>query len=725
MSPARRSGSALNFLVLLLYLALSLILTYPLLFNLSRAVPNDIGDPLLNTWILAWDSQAWLSQPLRLFDANIFYPLPNTLAFSEHLFSTALLILPLQLALGEPILAYNLSLLLTFPLAAFGMYLLALRWTGRPEAAFLGGLIFAFSPYRFAAMAHLQLLTLHWLPFALLFLDRLLRPPANRPRSQASHRANGLAFALFLLLQLLASWYLALYTGLIIGLYVVVHGSLGRVTGRQLAQLGASLVGVALLTLPLAWPYLSLLDALGQARPLALTLSLAAVPADYLAAAPSNWLFGELTGPFRQRPGFSEENTLFVGLFAPLLALVGLAGLAGRQFRPASRPPSLALLLILLVSLALTWAGPYQFLAGLIPATTIVRVPPRWIIPALFGLAGLAAFGGQLLMVNCQLSINNWPLAIGNYWRRIGFGLAVLVLLVEALSLPLPLAPVENRGSLNPAYHWLARQPRPLALVELPLHSAPAPEFPEVKRLYASTLGWWSLVNGYSGYTPPRQTGLAQALAQFPQPEALAALPPLIRPERPLYLLLHPGEAPLERSRWESSDRWQAERNPALRPVGEFAGDYLYQVMPEDQVRFSGPAVATFGPDQAIQLLQASLDPPAQPAGPVRLRLYWRTNRPLVADATIFIHLRAADGFVLAQADGPPVSGYYPTSTWAPAEIIQDIHPLPALDLSQVDHLALGLYDPAGGQRYAGLDQSGRPLPAEAWLVSLAELGPR
>ena len=104
-----RDGNILSrrsLLILAIYSLLTLLLTYPLIVNLTTAVPNDIGDPLLNTWILAWDTHALLTDPLNLFNANIFHPLPNTLAYSEHLISTALLALPLQLFFGEPILTY-------------------------------------------------------------------------------------------------------------------------------------------------------------------------------------------------------------------------------------------------------------------------------------------------------------------------------------------------------------------------------------------------------------------------------------------------------------------------------------------------------------------------------------------------------------------------------------------------------------------------------------------
>ncbi|MBE7469697.1 MAG: hypothetical protein HS114_11220 [Anaerolineales bacterium] len=772
-SPSRSPVSGpRSFSILGIYTLLTLLLTHPLLFNLTTAVPNDIGDPLLNTWILAWDSHALLTDPLNLFNANIFYPLPNTLAYSEHLLSTALLALPFQLITAEPIAAYNLSLLIAFPLAAFGMYLLILRWTRCRSAAFIAGLIFAFAPYRFAAIAHLQLLTFQWLPLAWLSLDLYLKkgsdssqPPTPNPRP----------LLIFLLLQLLASWYLALYTLLTLGLYLLAAFFTRRLSRPAFLRLIFLFLISIFLTLPFAWPYFSLLDALRAARPLSLALSLAAAPTDFAAAAPFNQLFGPLTGAMRTRPGFTEENTLFIGFVAPLLALIALLRFTiydlrftiyrSRITHHASRitlPTSftihpspftiyklLPLLILLLLSLTLTFPTPYAALAQLIPATTIIRVPPRWIIPALFALAVLAGIGYacvkcQVSSVKCQVS-RTTPHA-----SRIIFFLTCALLLVETFSVPLPLASVENRASLNPAYHWLAEQRGDLALIELPLRSAPAPEYPEVKRLYASTLGWWQLVNGYSGYTPPRQPALAQSLANFPDLESITTLqnltsqpsnlpafqpsnPPTLQPSNlPLFLLVHPSETPFDRSRWETVDRWHAERTPALWPVGAFAGDYLYQVQPPDPTRFTAPPIATFGQDQTIRLLAYNLSIPGSEHSSLtsasrltphasRFTLYWQPTASPPADYTFFIHLRAADGFVRSQADGPPVSGHYPTTAWQPDEIIQDIHPLSESDLAQADHLAVGLYDPATGQRLPAFDSAGPRLADDALLIPLEQ----
>ncbi len=752
--------------ILAIYVLLSLVLTYPLLFNLTTAVPNDIGDPLLNTWILAWVDHALLTDPLNLFNANIFYPLPNTLAYSEHLFSTALIALPIQLLTGEPIVAYNLSLLLTFPLAAFGMYLLLLRWTRHRGAAFIAGLIFAFAPYRFAAIAHLQLLTFQWLPYTLLFLDIILTPPDStrppfgriQPLNQPSPPLRStlstlrfparyyLALLLLLLLQLLASWYLALYTLLILIIYLLVSLLTRRCNRASLPWLILTLLVSLGLIVPFALPYLPLLDQLRQARPLSLALSLAAYPTDFAAAAPFNRLFGPLTAIFRGRSGFTEENTLFLGLITPVLALIALSyGLLRVAYsvqksrcspRPALRSPLhvlrstliIVLFLTALLAILLTFPTPYALLASLFPPSTIVRVPPRWIIPALCALAALAAFG--YLSLNSKLKIQHSTLLL----------IVSLVLIVESLSIPLPLAQMENRSTLNPAYYWLADQTDPFALVELPLHSAPAPEFPEVKRLYASTLGWWPLVNGYSGYTPPRQPKLAETLANFPDQASVAALQAIVpaaipygAPPRPLLLLVHPGEAPLDRTHWETIDRWQAERNPALYPLGQFEGDFLYQVRAIDPRQLTAPPLATFGKDQQIRLIALSKDgaPPADSIEPnpeqqfssltSQLALYWQTTAPLAASYTVFIHWRAPDGFVHGQADGPPVNDHYPTTAWSPGEIVQDIHPLPPIDSSQVDHLAIGLYDPNSGQRLPAFGPAGQRLADDAVIIPLPQ----
>ena len=68
-------------------------------------------DPWLVQWILGWDTHALTTEPWRLFEANIFYPAPHTLALSEHLLGYWPLFAPVYLATANPTLAYNVTLL--------------------------------------------------------------------------------------------------------------------------------------------------------------------------------------------------------------------------------------------------------------------------------------------------------------------------------------------------------------------------------------------------------------------------------------------------------------------------------------------------------------------------------------------------------------------------------------------------------------------------------------
>jgi len=124
-------------LAFLAYLLLTIAATWPLARGLSHDVPWDLGDPLLVMWILAWDCEQILrilggdaSRIAGFFDANIFHPVPLTLAYSEHLIAQALQILPVYAITGNPILSYNILFLSTWVLSGFGMYLFVRELTG-------------------------------------------------------------------------------------------------------------------------------------------------------------------------------------------------------------------------------------------------------------------------------------------------------------------------------------------------------------------------------------------------------------------------------------------------------------------------------------------------------------------------------------------------------------------------------------------------------------------
>src|SRR2546425_3519412 len=160
------------------FAALAVIMTWPLVARATRALPGDLGDPLLNAWILGWDAQRLAHGLIGFWDAPILYPTRHTLAYSEHLLGIAVFVAPIYWASGNAVLAYNLAFIGSYVLAGTGMYLLARDLCGRRDAAVIAALVFAFGPYRAGHVSHLQVLVSGWMPIALWRLHRYFDAPA-------------------------------------------------------------------------------------------------------------------------------------------------------------------------------------------------------------------------------------------------------------------------------------------------------------------------------------------------------------------------------------------------------------------------------------------------------------------------------------------------------------------------------------------------------------------
>ena len=104
----------------------------------------------------------------------------------------------------------------------------------------------------------------------------------------------------------------------------------------------------------------------------------------------------------------------------------------------------------------------------------------------------------------------------------------------------------------------------------------------------------------------------------------------------------------------------------------------------------------------------------------LRLILHWASLAPVDQDYTVFVHLVGPDG-ALAQADGPPAGGDYPTSLWEYGEIVFDERSIPTQGLpAGTYHLRLGMYLLETGVRLPALDASGERLPDD--VVDLVEV---
>ena len=168
---------ATHLAVLVLYLALALLLTYPLVTHLTTGVP---GPPAENgVWLYdLWRTRVTFSELGRT--GAVPYagsrPAAASVGVANHL-----LALP-WLLLGGEVLAYNMVALLSFILTAYATFCYALYVTRNPYAAAVSGAILAFSPLRmhWLAAGALPLLATQWLPLSLFFLERAIREHRRR-----------------------------------------------------------------------------------------------------------------------------------------------------------------------------------------------------------------------------------------------------------------------------------------------------------------------------------------------------------------------------------------------------------------------------------------------------------------------------------------------------------------------------------------------------------------
>ncbi len=477
------------------------VMTNPLVLHVASAV-EDRQDALLNTWIIAWVGHALITNPLDLFAANIFYPYSNTLAFSEVLLPQGLLALPINLAFNNTVLGYNLVLLFSFFLAAYGMYLFVFDLTRQRGAALVAGTVFAFNPCNLGNLAQVQLLSLGWLPLALIFLQRVLYGAA--PRS----RRNAFLFALLFSIQTLASIYYAFLSGITVGLYVVWLLAIKRGADLRLrlARLGASAVLAAALVVPILLPYWQVQSALGFQRKIEESEPFSASLKLYTEVSPQNLLYGNLLAP---RPpiligGYPLDN-LFPGIAAVVLAAVGIAAGKARERWFYVLLLVLAFVLSLGPRLFLTPTGgtavtlPYRWLYDAIPLTHALRAPVRFDALVMLALAVLAGFGMTRLT-----RISRWT------------GIASCLLIsLEYLALPAAnITPVPAGDAIPEYVHWLAKQPATTVL-ELPMIASDPTKPLDLTSQYLSTYHWQRTPDGYSGFNPSRRGELLADLELF------------------------------------------------------------------------------------------------------------------------------------------------------------------------------------------------------------------
>jgi len=485
-----------HILLLLVYLLLVTLLTWPTVVQLTTHLPGDGGDDPAIAWNWWWVKYALLNQGQNPFLTDfMFYPIGINLAFYTLTVLNAVTALPLTLNLGV-VTASNLHMLFTFTIGAFGTFLLVrylLAADRRPpnqssvinhqsagpnrliwvSAAIAGGFYaFAGSKLFYVALGQFNIASTHWIPFAVLYIVRMSHHP-NRLK-------NTLLAGLFLTFQTWTEMTYATFVLVFIGLYwlygIIIY-AIDFFHDRQVASPVSYLRAAVVMGMTFA---VGISPILFNMLPGLTTEGYSLVEGSGFADAFSADLLGFII-PTMLHPwlgdlvsqtniiGYDKGQHIYLGLILLSLMLLSLmTGYRNRQIR---------FWLLATVVFALLCLGPIIFINGQstgIPGPFVIlqrlpffegnRYPSRYSVMLILSLSVLAGFAlvktGEWLKLHATHHASRAKLIAASLLL-----LSIsLLFLFEHLSLPLP----QSDMRVPPAYQAIIDDPDNFTVLDIP-----------------------------------------------------------------------------------------------------------------------------------------------------------------------------------------------------------------------------------------------------------------
>ncbi len=706
----RIAGLWIDLLVLLVYVGLSLALSYPLPAQLETHIPGRQVDARVFQWNNWWVKESLFKGQNPFYTDRFYHPSGASLAGHNINWVSSALSVPLDLVFG-PTVAYNLTFLLTLFGSAFTTYLLVRYLAGRRDAAFVAGLVFAFYPYHLSGNwdGQMNLANTQWLPLFMLFFLRTV----DRKRI-----GDAVWSGVFLALASLDCWFFALFLA-VWGVVFLAYSLLverARWNARLiwLGLLAAAVCG--LLVAPFVWPILA--------------------PSEWRFApsewrfAPSEWRFAPSewrSGSERGREGaiggaldyFAEHKS------TDLLAFVVPSSdhpLLSRYVAPAYerfahwRPATLGYLVLALALYAAVRAWPKSLLwvaSGLLCASlalgTVLRIGgiehPRVPMP----LAGLIALWPAFKLIRQASRFNVMVglslavlvgLACADIFQRLERRLSrrpaggkrslasplvaaaiVGVVIFEYLAVPCPLLPAR----VSPWYTALAQEAEDPAIVELPLGLLTSG-----RSLHGQTVHGKRMVNGYvaraaSDVNPfvlssPLLKALYVRMEPDPTLHDLPAELGVLAANDIRYLVLHKTPVPpypAVEADVQASWRKTFERL-GLQPHYEDAEILVYGTQPAEGRLAEGQVtepILYLGDELGLTAVHARRTGFAGKHF-LTVDLTWVALQDLSRDAAITLSLEGPGG-TLAQAGTWGISPHYPTSAWRQGVVVAERYAIP------------------------------------------------
>jgi hypothetical protein len=490
-------------------IVLAIAMTLPLVLHLGVDVNTDLGDPLFETWQLAWIGHALTHAPLHLYQANRFWPDHDSLAFTDVMLGFAPAGLIAQAGPHAALVVHGLLFILSYALAFAGAYYFAYELGAGRLGGLVAGAAYAYAPWRLAQGGHLQVLSSGGIPLALFLLLRGYR------RGSWRTVAAGWLVAMW---QMTLGFTLGLQFGYLMLVLAGAAAVLWLRSGRPPVERSVAAAGVlgagafAVVTILLALPFLRVTHDHPEAKRTPDQVKLFSPPAKgFLAAPAGNLVWGGATAKTRAKLSAPVEQSLFPGVTVVVLALLGLASVAYRAGARIWLATGTIVFGVLSLGLPENGEGvtPYRFLYDHAPGWNGIRTPGRLNTLTSLGLALLAAAGVALVVTYTR------RLRLPRGYAEPAAGLtavvcAGLVLLEGFGSSPHPFGPPVPPG----------QEAAPAPQLHLPSDDFNDDGFYS----YWSVAGFPAMVNGAASFFPTDLLRTRQIAASFPDAGSVAYL---------------------------------------------------------------------------------------------------------------------------------------------------------------------------------------------------------
>ena len=656
--------------VFLAYLAVAVMVTWPLVRELNTALPGDSTDILVHFWNGWWVGEALSARESPFYTNYIFYPNGVSLIYHNIAWLTVVPWLLLR-NLFESTAAFNLVFIVNLLLCGVGAFLLVSVVTGQRLPAFLGGIVYLAWPFRLSQLDHPNLVSTYWIPFTVLFLVLTIR------RSRVGYAVlTGVALALVGYTR----WQLLIPTAFVIVAYLIGIAPRWLFSRRHwLSLFLAAGVAAILLTPPLYLLGQNLGstqatsdDLLREGEESVMQTDLLA----YVTPGETHPWWGDHFRPLYARYYFDRSEgrryPAFIGFTVLLLAAVGVW-----HHRREGIPWLLiaGMLILLAMGLVLRIGGklfpqvptPYSLLQPLY-VVRLIRVPDRFNVVLALPFAVLAAYGYGFL----SSQIKGWRL------RSTFMALTVLLVLVEYLAIPIPRQDVR----ISPFHTEKAQDELQSAILDLPIDLQKAKTF-----MFAQTVHGRPLVHGKIARIPP---GAYSYMNGNPWLSVLRLnkemAPWLSDVSRQLNTLAEDGVADIILHKSAVGEarlsRWQ--NYLSIRPRYEDDEIAVYTTSPEENVDFTLQKALQPGVGPVDMRLSTSC---LNAGEPLEADVSWGTTQALDVAYQARLALVDGDGRVAQVEEYTPLAEW-PTDQWPENTIVWSY-----FVMESAPSLAVGRYD--------------------------------